>query len=123
MRNFKFMQYTNYGESISDAVAFIGDIPSLEELDASRIKLAVVLRLLRAAGWDVFDVSQVAPDYPTCNGKVDFALMAPNSQGAEGPATPQLLVIVKPFDEDLDSGRNERRMVAHCARLRRPWEC
>ena len=110
----------SYSEAISIAVAGIGAIPALEDLDLSSIKLGVVLRLLDAAGWDVFDVSQVVPDYPTGNGKVDFALVATSSRGTGGPATPQALVEVKPFGENLDGGRSERRLVAQCARVGAP---
>ena len=110
----------NYSEAISSAVAHIGAIPALEDLDVSSVRLGVVLRLLHAAGWDVFDVSQVVPDYPTGNARVDFALMGDPSRGAGGPATPRVLVEVKPFGENLDSGRYERRMVAQCARAGAP---
>ena len=106
----------NYSEAISSAVAHIGTIPALEDLDVSSVRLGVVLRLLNAAGWDVFDVSQVVPDYQTGNARVDFALMASPSRGAGGPATPRVLVEVKSFGENLDSGRYERRIVAQCAR-------
>ena len=46
----------SYSEAISSAVSGIGVIPALEDLDVSSVKLGVVLRLLNAAGWDVFDV-------------------------------------------------------------------
>ena len=110
----------NNREAIYDAVAGIGAIPALGDLEASSVKLGVVLRLLNAAGWEVFDVFQVVPDYPTGNGKVDFALMAPPSRGAGGPAAPQVLVIVKPFGEDLDERRHERRVMGQCSRVGAP---
>ncbi len=110
----------NSREAIYDAVARIEAIPALEDLDVSSVKLGVVLRLMGAAGWDVFDVSQVVPDYPTGNGRVDFALMAPPSRGASSPVTPQVLVEVKPFGEDLDGKRHERRLVAQCSRVNVP---
>ena len=110
----------NSSEAIYGAVAQIGTIPALEDLDVSSVKLGVVLRLLNAAGWDVFDVSQVVPDYPTGNGRVDFALMASPSRGAGVPASPRVLVEVKPFGDNLDDGRYERRMVAQCARVGAP---
>ena len=110
----------SYSEAISIAVAGIGAIPALEDLDVSSVKLGVVLRLLNAAGWDVFDISEVVPDYPAGNGKVDFALVAASSRGTGGPATPQVLLEVKPFGENLDSGRFERRLVAQCARVGAP---
>ena len=107
---------SNSNEAISSAIAHIGAMPALEDLDISSVRLGVVLRLLNAAGWDVFDISQVIPDYPTGNARVDFALMGSPSRGAGGPAVPQVLVEVKPFSENLDIGRHERRMVAQCAR-------
>ena len=96
----------NYGEAISGAVASIGAIPALEDLDIGSVKLGVVLRLLDAAGWDVFDVSQVVPDYPTGNGRADFALMAAPSRGTGSPATPRVLVAVRPFGENLDGAQD-----------------
>ena len=110
----------SYSETISIAVAGIGAISALEELDVGSVKLGVVLRLLNAAGWDVFEVSEVVPDYPAGNGKVDFALMAVPSRGTGGPATPQALVDVRPFGENLDGGRHERRLVAQCSRVGAP---
>ena len=61
----------SYSEAISIAVAGIGAIPLLETWNVSSVRLGVVLRLLNSAGWDVFDISEVVPDYPTSNGKVD----------------------------------------------------
>ncbi len=110
----------NCREAIYDAVVQIGAIPTLEDLDVSSVKLGVVLRLLDAAGWDVFDVSQVVPDYPTGNGQVDFALMSAPSRGVSRPDTPQVLVVVKPFGEDLDDRSHERRLAAQCSRVGTP---
>ena len=96
-----------------------GSEPSLRwgDLEASSVKLGVVLRLLNAAGRDAFDVFQVVPNYPTGNGRVNFALMASPSRGASRPAAPQVLVEVRPFSENLDGGRHEHRMAALCSRL------
>ena len=110
----------NYSEAISTAVAAIGVIPVLEDLKVSHVKLGVVLRLLNAAGWDVFDISEVVPDYPTGNGRVDFALVAAASRGTGSPATSQVLLEVKPFGEKLDGARSERRLVAQCSRVGAP---
>ena len=110
----------NYNKGISIAVAGIGAIPALEALEVSSVKLGVALRLLNAAGWDAFDVSEVVPDYPTGNGKVDFALVADSSRGTGGPASPQVLLEVRPFGENLDGARFERRMVTQCARVGAP---
>ena len=69
------MLRADYSESISQAVSGIRDTPSLEGRSKAAIAQAVVLRLLAAAGWDVFDLSQVMPGYITGNRSIDFALM------------------------------------------------
>ena len=79
----------SYSEAISSAVAGIGGIPALDDLDVGSVKLGVVLRLLNAAGWDVFDISEVVPDYPTGDGKVDFALVAAASRGTAARHLPE----------------------------------
>ena len=114
------MNATNDKESISDAVAQIGSIPSMEELDISCVRLAVVLRLLRAAGWDVFDISQVAPDFRTGSGTVDFALTPPSIRVGGTPDSPQVVVWVKPSGEDLGRPGNERRIIAQCVKAGAP---
>ena len=83
----------SYREAISSAVTGIGAIPVLDDLDVGSVKLGVVLRLLNAAGWDVFDVSEVVPDYPTGNGKVDFALVTVPSRGTGSPETPRFCLM------------------------------
>ena len=71
------MLRADYRESISQAVSGIRDMPSLEARSKAAIAQAVVLRMLAAAGWDVFDLSQVMPGYITGNRSIDFALMSP----------------------------------------------
>ena len=101
-------------ESISQAVSGIRDIPSLEGRSKAAIAQAVVLRLLAAAGWDVFDLSQVMPAYITGNSNVDFALMSPGQP--RGAASPRMFVGVRPPGENIESPRMERQLLAHCAR-------
>ncbi len=43
--------------------------------------------------------------------------MTSHSRGAERPAVPQNLVVVKPFGENIDDTRHERRMAAQCFRM------
>ena len=59
---------------IAQAVEQIRNTVSLSVLDESATKQGVVLRLLRLAGWDTFDVSQVVPEYTVGNRRVDYAL-------------------------------------------------
>ena len=64
-----------------------------------------------------FDDSQVVPDHQTGNGGVNFVLMSSHSRGTERPAAPQVLVVVKPFGENIDDSRHERRIAAQRFRM------
>ena len=110
------MLRADYRESISQAVSGIRDIPSLEGRSKTAISQAVVLRLLAAAGWDVFDLSQVMPGYITGNSSVDFALLPPTSGRPRGAVLPSVFIDVRPPGENIESPRMERQLLAHCAR-------
>ena len=86
-------------ESISQAVSGIRDISSLEGRSKAAIAQAVVLRLLAAAGWDVFDLSQVMPGYITGDRSIDFALMSPGRP--KGAISPSVFIAVRPPGEDV----------------------
>ena len=108
------MLRADYRESISQAVSGIRDMPSLEGRSKAAIAQAVVLRLLAAAGWDVFDLSQVMPGYITGNSNVDFALMPPGQP--RGAASPRVFIDVRTPAENIESPRMERQLLALCAR-------
>ena len=101
-------------ESISQAVSGIKDMPSLEGRSKAAIAQAVVLRLLAAAGWDVFDLSQVMPGYITGNRSIDFALMSPGQP--KGAVSPKVFIDVRTPAENIESPRMERQLLALCAR-------
>ena len=107
------MLRADYRESISQAVSGIRDMPSLEGRSKAAIAQAVVLRLLAAAGWDVFDLSQVMPGYITGNSNVDFALMPPGQP--KGAAPPRVFIDVRTPGEDVGSPRMARQLLALCA--------
>ena len=96
------MLRTDYRESISQAISVIRDIPSLEGRSKAAIAQAVVLRLLAAAGWDVFDLSQVMPGYITGNSNVDFALMSPPPGRPRGAVSPSVFIDVRTPGEDVE---------------------
>ena len=108
------MLRADYRESISQAVSGIRDMPSLEGRSKTAISQAVVLRLLAAAGWDVFDLSQVMPGYITGNRSIDFALMSPGQP--RGAVSPRVFIGVRTPGEDVGSSRMERQLLANCAR-------
>ena len=101
-------------ESISQAISGIRDMPSLEGRSKAAIAQAVVLRMLAAAGWDVFDLSQVTPGYVTGNRSIDFALMPPGQP--RGAVSPRVFIDVRTPGEDVGGPRMERQLLAHCAR-------
>ena len=107
------MLRADYRESISQAVSGIRDMPSLEGRSKAAIAQAVVLRLLAAAGWDVFDLSQVMPGYITGNSNVDFALMS--SGQPRGAVPPRVFIDVRTPGENIESPRMERQLLALCA--------
>ena len=110
------MLRADYRETISQAVSGIRDMPSLEGRSKAAIAQAVVLRLLAAAGWDVFDLSQVMPGYITGNSNVDFALMSPTPGQPNGAVSPRVFIDVRTPGEDVGSPRMERQPLAHCVR-------
>ncbi|HIP84353.1 MAG TPA: restriction endonuclease subunit R [Methanothermococcus okinawensis] len=46
----------------------------LQSFDEAATKQAVVLRILKALGWNPFDIDEVYPEYSVGGGKVDYAL-------------------------------------------------
>ena len=108
------MLRADYRESISQAVSGIRDTPSLEGRSKAAIAQGVVLRLLAAAGWDVFDLSQVMPGYITGNRSIDFALMPPGQP--KGAVPPRVFINVRTPTDNIESPRMERQLLALCAR-------
>ena len=89
---------------IAQAVEQIRNTVSLSVLDESATKQGVVLNLLRLAGWDTFDVSQVVPEYRVGNRRVDYAL---------GPGSPNAVFIeVKRPGENLE--RHQQQLLEYC---------
>ena len=110
------MLRADYRESISQAVSGIRDMPSLEARSKAAIAQAVVLRMLAAAGWDVFDLSQVMPGYITGNRSIDFALMSPPPGRPRGAVSPSVFIDVRTPAENIESPQLERELLALCAR-------
>ena len=90
--------------SIAQEVERIVSSVTLRGLDESATKQGVVLRLLSLAGWDVFDVSEVVPEYTVGNRRVDYALR---------PGSPNLVFIeVKRPGENLDG--HQQQLLEYC---------
>ena len=80
------------------------------------MKQAVVLRVLDAAGWSAFDLSEVEPDFQVGSARVDYALKSASSARQRASSTPRVLVEVKSLTENLESERHQRRLINHCGR-------
>ncbi len=50
------------------------NLPKMAYPKEASVSLGIVLPILRALGWDDSDPGQVAPEYTSGNGRVDFAL-------------------------------------------------
>ena len=103
-------------DAISQAISDINTISSPDELSETAIKQGIVLRLLSAAGWNAFDLSEVEPEYRTGNTRIDFALKSSGSARSREPGSPRVFVEVRSPDDNLESERYERQLLAHCSR-------
>ena len=74
-----------------------------------------MLWLLNAAGWDVFDLSQVMPGYRSGNTEIGYALLTARSGSGELPS-PRVLVEVRSPGENLEATRTVNRLLGCCAR-------
>ncbi len=74
--------YHAMAETIAQAVEHIRSTVFGTNPDESATKQSVVLRLLNLCGWDLFDLSQVAPEYTVGNRRVDYALMPGSTNAA-----------------------------------------
>lgn len=91
-------------ESITHAVEQIREAVFGTNPDESATKQSVVLRLLNLCGWDLFDLSQVAPEHTVGNRRVDYALM-PGSANA-------VFIEVKRLGESL--ANHQQQLLEYC---------
>ena len=78
-----------------------------------------MLRLLNAAGWDVFDPLQVMPGHRSGGTEIGHALMTPQSGSQSGSGespSPRVLVEVRSLGESLEATRTVNRLLGCCAR-------
>ncbi len=104
----------NYRDSIYQVVHELNRNPMLEELNQTSMKQGVVLRVLDAAGWSAFDLTEVEPEYKVGTTRVDFALKAAQSSRMRAAAKPKALVEVKALDDNLENERHHRRLLSNC---------
>ena len=103
-------------DEIIQAISDINSISALRELNSTAVKQGVVLKLLSAAGWNPFDLSEVEPEFRSGTSRVDFALKSAPSSRSREPSTPRVFVEVKSLDDNLESDRYERQLLNNCAR-------
>ena len=91
-------------QRIAQQLAQIKNTLAQRDLDESATKQGVVLRLLSLAGWDVFNVSEVTPEYTVGGKRVDYALR-PDSQNA-------VFIEVKRNGENLEG--HQQQLLEYC---------
>ena len=109
------MPRTGNGDAIARTVSEINAIAPADLKSRASVSQGVVLRLLNAAGWDVFDLSQVVPGYRSGNTEIGYALLMPQSGSGESPS-PRVLVEVRSPGENLEAARTVNRLLGCCAR-------
>lgn len=100
---------------LSQTVSDINAIVPADLKSRDSVSQGVVLRLLNAAGWDVFDLSQVMPGYRSANTEIGYALLTPQSESGGSPS-PRVLVDIRSPGESLEAARTVNRLLCCCAR-------
>ena len=108
------MSSTGNNGAIFRAVSEINAIAPADLTGRASVAQGVVLRLLNAAGWDVFDLSQVMPDYRSANTEIGYALLMPRSGSGQSPS-PRVLIEVRSPGESLEATRTVNRLLTCCA--------
>ncbi len=96
--------YHAMAQTIAQAVEHIRNTVFGTNPDESATKQGVVLRLLNLCGWDLFDLSQVAPEYTVGNRRVDYALMPGSTNAA--------FIEVKRLGENL--ANHQQQLLEYC---------
>ena len=109
------MSRTGNNDAIARAVSEVTSIAPAHLTGRASVSQGVVLRLLNAAGWDVFDLSQVMPGYRSGNTEIGYALLTPGSGSGESQS-PRILVEVRLPGESLEATRTVNRLLSCCAR-------
>ena len=108
------MQRSDGKEAIARAVSGINAIAPSDLKSRASVSQGVVLRLLKAAGWDVFDLSQVMPGYRSGDTEIGYALLTLQSGSGRSPS-PRVLVEVRSPGESLEAARTVNRLLGCCA--------
>ena len=109
------MPRTDNNDAIAGAVSEINAMAPADLKSRASVAQGVVLRLLHAAGWDVFDLSQVMPGHRSGNVEISYALMTTRSGSGES-SSPRVLVEVRSPGESLEAARTVNRLLGCCAR-------
>ena len=96
------MPRTGNNDAIARAVSGITVIAPADLKSRASVSQGVVLRLLNAAGWDVFDLSQVMPGHRSGGTEIGYALLTARSGSGESPS-PRVLVEVRSPGESLEA--------------------
>ena len=111
------MPRTGNNDAIARAVSGITAIAPAHLTSRASVSQGVVLRLLDASGWDVFDLSQVMPGYRSGDTEIGYSLMTARSGSGELPSPwPRVLVVVRSLGESLEATRTVKWLLGCCAK-------
>ncbi|MDI6642189.1 MAG: type I restriction endonuclease [Elusimicrobiota bacterium] len=85
-----------------ELMVFIADLRSnslINSFDEATTKQAIILRLLSALRWNIFDTSEVQPEYSVSSKRVDYSLRINN--------TNKVFLEVKKVSEDLENHQEQ----------------
>lgn len=91
-------------QQIAQQLEEIKNTLAQRDLDESATKQGIVLKLLSLAGWDIFNVSEVTPEYTVGGKRVDYALR-PGSENA-------VFIEVKRNGENLEG--HQQQLLEYC---------
>ena len=83
-------------------IGFIADIRSknlINSFDEATMKQAIILRLLSALSWNIFDISEVKPEYSVSSKRVDYSLRINNAS--------KVFLEVEKVTEDLENHQEQ----------------
>ena len=109
------MRRPGNNDAIARAVSGINAVPPADLKSRASVSQGVVLRMLSAAGWDVFDPLQVMPGHRSGGTEIGHALMTLQSGSGESPS-PRVLVEVRSLGESLEVTRTVSRLLGCCAK-------
>ncbi len=93
-------------EELNEFIGDLKDNPRVSSFDEAATKQAIILPILQKLGWNIFDISEVMPEFSTGDGRVDYSLKLDGSNKA--------FIEVKKTSEELE--QHEEQLLSYSFR-------